>query len=350
MRSRMSKASFDARWSCSSVPTTARRASDDTTAPVANRAGRPRRLPRPGRPDEHDEARVGQPDRVTGASVTSSGSSATRWWVSLRLQMTRRAPSTPMRWIDAWAGRKNMSSPQAEDGAGDDVDDAAVAGHHDPLAGVGDEDALDRHEHPVAELARRSRCSGHTSQRPLAGRTAPGHPAGGAGRRRRGGSSPSGRSRNISISRRLVDDRDLEAVVAGDLLAGLVGPLEVRAVDGGDRSRRPGPADGLGLPAAELGQRRVDPVGRGPARAVLREVLLAVAHEDQLAGLAVSVRNARPNALGGSGGLAGGSSGSVGVEGVVGTSRVTPGSCQRATRGRRRRGRRRSRRYPRRRR
>ena len=32
MRSRMSNASFAARWSCSSVPTTARRASEDTTA------------------------------------------------------------------------------------------------------------------------------------------------------------------------------------------------------------------------------------------------------------------------------------------------------------------------------
>ncbi len=71
MRSRTSKASFDARWSCSSRPTTARSASADTTAPIPELRGGPRGFAGAGRADEHHEARVGEPEH--GAVSSASG-------------------------------------------------------------------------------------------------------------------------------------------------------------------------------------------------------------------------------------------------------------------------------------
>ena len=82
-----------------------------------------------------------------------------------------------------------------------------------------------------------------------------------------------------------VEDLDLELVVARHLRAGLARPLEVGAVDRGERPVGERPTDGIGLQHAERRQRRIDPGVPVATRAAGGEVLLAVPHEYELARL-----------------------------------------------------------------
>ncbi len=87
-------------------------------------------------------------------------------------------------------------------------------------------------------------------------------------------------AKDLDLAEIFEHDR-LEAMVARDLVSGLVGSLEVARVDDVDVLCAEPKADRLGLLVAPSRQRRVDRVADGRVREA-GDVLLAVPHEDEL--------------------------------------------------------------------
>ena len=167
----------------------------------------------------------------------------------------------------------------ADDVADVGVDDAAVARDDDALARMGREDAFDRVHRALAEVEARLGVGVDVpallvqhpltdAEQQLATDEVDGELLG------------RDVAEDLDLAEVFEHDR-LEAVMPGDLVAGLVGSLEVARVDDVDVLRAEAKADGLGLLVPSRRQRRIDRVADGRVREA-RDVLLAVAHEDQL--------------------------------------------------------------------